>query len=105
MLRTVQGGGEIPAFSGNEIRPWHKATTITSDGIKAQLAACRSVYLAAYWGWIEVLREKAGPLHVQGWSRAVSVCYLANEASRSMQAFFITDADNTNIPMLKHKIE
>lgn len=83
-MRTVQGGGEIPAFSENEIKPWHKATMIASDGIKAQVAACSSVYLAEYWGWIEVLWEKAGPFHVHGWSRAVSLCHLANEASRSM---------------------
>lgn len=71
---------------------------IIPDHIETQVAACRSIHLTGYWGWIKVLQEEAAPFHLQGWSRVVSVCHLvSNKANPWMQALFVRDAENTNI--------
>lgn len=72
-----------------------------SDCIETQVAARGSICLTEQWGWREVFREETGPLHLQGWSRVVSVCHLAvsNKANSWMLKMLVKDAENTNIPI------
>lgn len=93
LLRTAQGGGEIPALSGKKIKPWCK------DAVK------RSYLSAFQHRWQPQICVFSSTLGMECLILLRQVQCLnehpTNMASPTVHALFVKNADNTNAPMLR----